>query len=93
MGDGVETMLENYSLLINAGVAGVFAAFAIVMIREFMKFLSEQSTMWRAFIKEETDERTKIMKDTNKKMVKLDETLEELCTLVKASNGKRKDAI
>ena len=88
-------MPETYNLLINAGVAGVFAAFTIIMIREFMKFLSEQSTMWRAFIKEETDERTKIMKDTNKKMEKLDETLEELCTLVKTTNGraKKQDAL
>lgn len=81
-------MLETYSLLINAGVAGVFAVFTIILIRVFMKYLSEQSILWRVFLKAESEERTKIMKDTNKKMAKLDETLEELCTLVKDINGK-----
>jgi len=81
-------MLETYGLLINAGVAGVFAVFTIILTRGFIKYLSEQSVLWREFLKAEANERINIMKDTNKKMVKLDETLEELCTLVKAVNGK-----
>jgi hypothetical protein len=35
------------NLLINAGVAGVFAAFAVILTRDFTKFLAVCMTEWR----------------------------------------------
>jgi len=54
-------MTETYTLLINAGVAGVFAIFAIILIREFVKFLSAQNDLWRQYLESERKQRANAM--------------------------------
>jgi len=47
-------MTNEISLLVNAGVAGVFAVFAILIVREFIKFISDQNKSWQLLVKELT---------------------------------------
>lgn len=72
MGKGNRLMLETYVLLINAGVAGIFAVFAIVLVTVFIKHLDRQNAAWRKFLREEANQRDKMI-----------DTLTELTVLVK----------
>jgi len=40
-------------VLINSGVAGAFCVFAIVVVREFVKYLSTQSEAWQKYLSAE----------------------------------------
>ncbi len=90
MGKGNRTMFETYNILINAGVAGVFAIFAIVIIDRFMKFITARDNIWREFLRDESKSRDKLIADSTKATEKLDTTLDELCSVVKA-NGVKKE--
>jgi hypothetical protein len=81
-------MSSTYNLLINAGVAGVFAVFTIILVDRFMKFTTTQTAMWKGFLKEEAKQRERIMDDAIGKLEKLDTTMEELCKLVETQNDK-----
>lgn len=48
--------METLNLLINAGIAGVFAVFAIVLFREFIKFLDKQTASWQQFLAEQREQ-------------------------------------
>jgi hypothetical protein len=84
-------MPETYNLLINAGVAGVFAVFAVIIIREFIKHMDKQNTAWRKFLREEVAQRDKLMIGTMEEMKQLRMTLEELTAHVMALNGRSED--
>ena len=81
-------MDATYNLLINAGVAGVFAVFAIIIIDRFMKFISARDDVWREFLKDESAARAKLIEDSTHATEKLDTTLDELCAVVKANGMK-----
>lgn len=40
-------------VLINSGVAGAFCIFAVVVVREFVKYLSAQSEAWQKYLADE----------------------------------------
>lgn len=40
-------------VLINSGVAGAFCIFAVVVVREFVKYLSAQSEAWQKYLASE----------------------------------------
>ena len=55
----METGLTD--ILLNSGVAGAFCVFAIIITREFVKYLSSQSQMWLEFLAKERATRTEQM--------------------------------
>ncbi len=71
---------ETILTLINAGVAGVFAVFAIVLMREVIKFIGEQNQSWRAFLEDERKQRAVIMVTSQDAMNKLTGQITELST-------------
>lgn len=81
-------MPDTYNLLINAGIAGVFAAFTIILIDRFMKFTADQTALWRDFLRSEAEQRKEIMSHAIGKLDHLDATMEELRKAVKAGNNK-----
>lgn len=54
---------EHISLLINAGIAGVFAVFAIMMLQIFIKFLDGFNKGWQEFMAKERDTTTRALND------------------------------
>ena len=71
---------QTIDTLINAGVAGVFAIFAIVLMREVIKFIGEQNQSWRIFLEDERKQRATIMVSSQEAMKKLAEQITELTT-------------
>lgn len=54
---------EHISLLINAGIAGVFAVFAIMMLQIFIKFLDSFNKGWQEFMAKERDSQARALND------------------------------
>jgi len=50
---------DTISLLINAGVAGVFAVFAITIAKAFLEHMNAQMISWRSELDERDDKYTK----------------------------------
>lgn len=59
------------STLIEAGIAGVFAVFAIFLFREGAKSLSSTQKMFIEFLEAERKQRAEIMMQANKSLVEL----------------------
>lgn len=78
--------MDLYSLLINGGVAGIFAIFAVVMFRnftatleklsdQFAKSLHESRDDFLSFLKGEREQRLSVMNNATEKFDKLTATL------------------
>ena len=85
-------MLETYNLIINAGVAGVFAVFALVMTREFIKHIDKKNSRSSELMKHDREQRDRIMKDAMNMMADLNKTLSDLTLAVRGVNGKDNEA-
>jgi len=72
-GDVINTLIE-------AGIAGVFAVFAILLFKEAMKSLKTTQEMFIQFLQAEREQRMKIMAQAN-------ENLKELTVAVQKING------
>lgn len=68
----------DYTLLINAGVAGVFAIFAIFITKEFIKFLTTQNELWRKYLDGEREQRSATMESARESMNTVATSLAEL---------------
>ena len=66
------------SLLIEAGIAGVFAVFAIMLFREGAKILRSTNQMFIEFLKAEREQRMEIMTKAQENMVELTKAVQQL---------------
>jgi hypothetical protein len=73
---------QTLSLLINGGIAGIFAVFAIVLVREFIKFIREMNDSWQEFLKAEREQREKIMVTANRNMTELSTQIARLTAII-----------
>ena len=69
---------DTLDLLINAGVASVFAVFALTLVREFVKFTALQNQAWREFLEAERKQRMEIMLASQGAMNKLSEQITQI---------------
>jgi hypothetical protein len=66
---------ELFGTLINAGIAGVFAVFAILLFKEGSKTLHATQEMFIKFLEAEREQRSKIMIEANESMQKLTDAI------------------
>jgi len=66
------------SLLIEAGVAGVFAAFAILLFRIGAKSLRSTQQMFIDFLKAEREQRMEIMTKAQENLVELTKAVQQI---------------
>lgn len=79
------------NLLINAGVAGVFAIFGIVLIREVTKFLTDQNNLWVEFLRQERDSRIALWTRVDESLRNLDKAVSDLRNDVTSSSAVTKE--
>jgi phage terminase large subunit-like protein len=68
---------ELFGTLINAGIAGVFAVFAILLFREGSKTLHATQEMFVKFLEAEREQRSKIMIEANQNMQELTDAVQK----------------
>jgi len=75
---------STLNLLVNAGIAGVFAVFALVLVREFLTYLRLQSEQWRDFIAQQGEKTDMALEKSNERSEQLGKAIAHLDGTVRA---------
>jgi hypothetical protein len=69
---------EILTLIINGGIAGIFAVFAIQLWRMTLKSLDESRKNFMEFLDEEKKQRREIMREAQRSIIRMNDSIDKL---------------